>query len=102
MYFSETHRLGVKKCSVLAYNLESWGEVFWLYSMPLMLLGLMDLPIVAYFKGWEVLFFLFVPIFLAVSSMFMRGKAQDILDKKGFRYDYEPDKAYIDNELLDV
>jgi len=102
MYFSETHKLGVKKCSALAYNLESWGEVFWLYSMPLMLLELIVLPIVAYFKGWEVLLFLFVPIFLAVAAMFMRGKAQGILDRKGFRYDYELDKAYINNELLDV
>lgn len=102
MYFSETHRLGVTKCSKLAYNLESWGEVFWLYSMPLMLLALIILPIVAYFKRWQVLLFIFVPIFLAVASMFMRGKARGILDEKGFRYDYESDTAFINNEPLDV
>jgi len=48
MYFSETHRLGVKKCSALADNLESWGENFWLFPMPLMLLELIVLLVVAY------------------------------------------------------
>ncbi len=81
----------------LAYNLESWGELFWPSSIFLILLALIVLPILAYFTGWQVLLFIFVPIFMAVISMFMRGKAQTILYKKGFRYNYEDDISFMKN-----
>ena len=97
MYYSETERLGVKKFSSLAYNLEGWGEVFHLYSIFSLPILLFVLPIVAYFQGWRVLLLLFIPMFLFVIAMFMRGKAKEILKQGGFHYDYVSNTIYLSN-----
>lgn len=102
MWYSETQRLGIKKCSPLAYHLESWGKVLWLYSMPFMFLSLITSPILGYFYGWIYLLLILIPLFMALSSMFMRGKSQGILERKIFKYDYESDTVWIDEEELKV
>ena len=99
MYFSETERLGIKKFSPLAYYLENWGEMFYLYSFFSLPILFFLLPIVAYFQGWRILLLLFIPMFFFVLAMFMRGKAKDILDKGGFYYDYELDTTMIRSNI---
>ncbi len=100
MWQSENQRLGMKECSQKAYILESWGDSLNLLSTPLLLLGLIAVPIISYFYGWSFMFLILIPAFLFVLAAIMKGSSESILKEKGFRYDYESDTAWVKDKKI--
>ena len=90
----------MKECSPKAYLLKSWGDSLNLLSIPLLLLGLIAIPIISYFYGWSFMFLILIPPLLFVLAAIMRGSSESILKEKGFRYDYESDTVWVRDKKI--
>ncbi len=99
MWYSENQRLGMKECSNKAYFLESLGDSLNRLSMPMFLLSLISAPIISYFYGWSFMFLIFIPPFMFVLAVLMRGSSESILKEKGFRYDYKSDTVWVQGRI---
>ena len=100
MWYSENQRLGMKECSNKAYLLESWGSSLSSLAVPLFILCLIGLPVLSYFYGWEFLLFFLLPVLQFIIAAILRGSSQTILDEKKFKYDYESDSVWVDEQKI--
>ena len=102
MWYSENHRNSVKVCSPTAYVLASIGEALWLLALPTVLLGSLGFLILGFRYSWSYSWLLVIPAAMALTALLMRGLSEHILDSRGYKYDYEPDRGSANGEEIKI
>ena len=100
MWSSENQRLGMKEVSKKAYFLESIGDTLNVFSPLVFIILLVYLPIRSIEHGWFSMIYLGIPVITYLAGAIMRGTSETILNKIGYRYDYENDMVSVGNKVI--